>query len=281
MNLSKKILAFIKITRPLNVVITFLVVVVAILISEKEKTDLIVLVLAPLAAALTAAAGNIVNDIYDIETDRISHPNRILVLESLSIKEAWIEYWTLNSLSVFLAIYLSPILLIIVLLTIFLLYVYSAFLKRLPLIGNVIIALVTGLAFIYGGLAVANPKAAIIPAVFALLINLIREIVKDIQDIEGDLKLNFKTFPIRLGIDASKHIIVLITITLILFTIYPFIQQIYKIEYFILVMVIVNPVLIVCIKILLDKRRQTNLKMISRLLKLNMVIGLIAIYLGK
>ena len=281
MNLSKKILAFIKITRPINVVITFLVVVVAILISENEQTELIVLILAPLAAALTAAAGNIVNDIYDIETDRISHPNRILVLESLSIKEAWVEYWILNVVSVFIAIYLSPILLIIVVLTIFILFLYSAFLKRLPLIGNIIIAFVTGLAFIYGGYAVTNPNAAIIPAVFAFLINLIREIIKDIQDIEGDLKLNFKTFPIRLGIDASKHIIVLITITLILFTLYPFIQQIYKIEYFILVMVFVNPVLVMCIKNLLDKRRQTNLKMISRLLKLNMLIGLIAIYLGK
>jgi 4-hydroxybenzoate polyprenyltransferase len=281
MNLSKKIFGYIKITRPLNVLITFLVVIVAILIAEKEQTELIVLILAPLAAALTAAAGNIVNDIYDIETDRISHPNRILVLGSLSIKEAWIEYWILNVVSVFIAIYLSPTLLMIVLLTIFLLYIYSAFLKRLPLIGNIIIALITGLAFIYGGYAVGNPEAAIIPAVFAFLINLIREIVKDIQDIEGDLKLNFKTFPIRLGIEASKHIIVLITIVLILFTLYPFIQQIYKIEYFILVMVFVNPVLVMCIKILLDKHRQTNLKMISRLLKLNMIVGLIAIYIGK
>jgi 4-hydroxybenzoate polyprenyltransferase len=281
MNFSKKIFAYIKITRPLNVLITFLVVIVAILISEKKQTELIVLILAPLAAALTAAAGNIVNDIYDIETDRISHPNRILVLESLTIKEAWIEYWALNLVSVFMAIYLLPILLIIVLLTIFLLYIYSAFLKRLPLIGNIIIALITGLAFIYGGYAVGNPKAAIIPAVFAFLINLIREIVKDMQDIEGDLKLNYKTLPIRLGIDVSKNIIVLITIVLILSTLYPFIQQIYKIEYFILVMVFVNPVLVMCIKILLDKRKQTNLKMISRLLKLNMLVGLVAIYVGK
>jgi len=281
MNISKKILAFIKITRPINVVITFLVVVVAIFISEKDQTQLIVFILAPLAASLTAAAGNIVNDLYDIETDRVSHPNRILVLRSLSIKEAWIEYLIFNSVSVFLAIYLSPILLIIVVLTMFMLYIYSAFLKRLPLIGNITIASITALAFIYGGYAVANPKAAIIPAVFAFLINLIREIVKDMQDIEGDLKLNFKTFPIRLGIDASKHLIVLITITLILFTLYPFIQQIYKIEYFILVMVFVNPILVICIKILLDKRRHTDLKMISRLLKLNMLVGLISIYLGK
>ena len=132
MNFSKKILAFIKITRPINVAITFLVVVAAIFISEKQQTELIVLILAPLAAALTAAAGNIINDIYDVETDRVTHPNRILVLRSLSIKEAWIEYLIFNSVSVFLAIYLSPILLIIVLLTIFLLFIYSAFLKRLP-----------------------------------------------------------------------------------------------------------------------------------------------------
>jgi geranylgeranylglycerol-phosphate geranylgeranyltransferase len=281
MNFSKKTFAFIKITRPINVLITFLVVIVAILIAGKEQTELIVIILVPLAAALIAAAGNIVNDIYDIETDRISHPNRILVLESLSIKEVWIEYWTLNLVSVFIAIYLSPILLIIVLITIFLLYIYSAFLKRLPLIGNIIIASITALAFIYGGYAVENPKAAIIPAVFAFLINLIREIVKDIQDIEGDLKLNYKTFPIRLGLDASKHLIVLITIVLILSTLYPFILQIYKIEYFILVMVFVNPVLVICIKILLEKRRQADLKMISRLLKLNMLVGLIAIFLGR
>ncbi len=281
MNFSKKILAFIKITRPINVVITFLVVIVAILISEKEQTEPIVLILAPLAAAFTAAAGNIVNDIYDIETDRISHPNRILVLESLSVKEAWIEYLIFNSVSVFLAIYLSPILLIIVLLTIFLLFIYSAFLKRLPLIGNIIIALVTGLAFIYGGYVVENPKASIIPAVFAFLINLIREIVKDIQDIDGDLKLNFKTFAIRFGIDSSKYLVVIITIILILFTLYPFIQNIYKIEYFILVMVLVNPILILCIKFLFNKSKQTNLKIISGLLKFNMLLGLIAIFLGK
>ena len=80
MNLTKKIFAYIKITRPINVIITFLVVVVAILISEKEQTELITIVLASLAAALTAAAGNIINDIFDIETDRVSHPDRVLVV---------------------------------------------------------------------------------------------------------------------------------------------------------------------------------------------------------
>jgi geranylgeranylglycerol-phosphate geranylgeranyltransferase len=281
MNFSKRIFVYIKITRPINVVITFLVVIVAILISEKKQTELIVLILAPLAAALTAAAGNIVNDIYDIETDRISHPNRILVLESLSITEAWIEFWILNSLSVFIAIYLSPILLIIVLITIFLLYIYSAFLKRLPLIGNIIIALITGLAFIYGGYAVGNPEAAIIPAVFAFLINFIREIVKDMEDVEGDTKAGVITFPIKFGFQKSKIVILLITFSLILFTLYPFITKLYKIEYFIVVMVFVNPLLILCLKFLFDSKIEKSLPVVSNILKLNMILGLIAIYLGR
>ncbi len=281
MNFSKKIFAYIKITRPINVVITFFVVVVAIFISEKEQTKLITIVLASLAAALTAAAGNIINDIYDIVPDKISHPNRVLVLGTLTKNEAWYEYLFINFASAFIAAFLSPTLLVIIFIAISLLFIYSSYLKKLTLIGNVIVALITGLAFIYGGFAANNPQAAIIPAIFAFLINLIREIVKDIQDIEGDSKLNFKTFPIRYGLNASQRLILIITITLILFTFCPFLQRVYKIEYFILVMILVNPILIFCNKILLEKRKESNLNLISRLLKLDMVFGLIAIYFGK
>ena len=281
MNFSKKISAYIKIIRPINVIITFLVVIVAILISEKVKTELIVVVLASLVAALTAAAGNIINDIFDIETDRVSHSYRVLVISSLSTKEAWFEYVLINFIAAFIAISLSPILFIFVLLTAFILFFYSYRLKRLPLVGNISIAFVTGLAFIYGGFAVDNPIAAVIPAVFAFLLNLIREIVKDVQDIEGDSKLKYQTFPIRFGIDASKRLVILISLFLMLFTFYPFVTQYYKIEYFILVMLIVNPVLALCVKYLFDNSKENRLNSISKLLKLNMIVGLIAIYLGK
>ncbi len=281
MNFSKKIFAYIKITRPINVVITFLVVVVAILISENEQTKLITILVASLAAALTAAAGNIINDIYDIEADKVSHPNRVLVLGTLTKKEAWYEYLIFNLISIFIATFLSTIILVIIFSVIGLLFIYSSYLKKLPLIGNIVIALITALAFIFGGIAAGNLQAAVIPAIFAFLINLIREIVKDIQDIEGDSKLNFKTFPIRYGLNASKRLILVITIALILLTFYPFFQQVYKIEYFILVMILVNPILVYCIKILLENRKETNLKLISGLLKFDMVFGLVAIYFGK
>ncbi len=280
MNFLKKIFAYIKIARPINIIITFLVVVVAILISQKEQTELTTIILVSLAAALTAAAGNIINDIYDVESDKISHLDRVLVLGDLTKNEAWYEYLFFNFSSLLIAAYLSPILLIIIIITIGLLFIYSSRLKRLPLVGNFVIALITALAFIYGGIAVDNVQAAVIPAIFAFLINLIREIVKDIQDIEGDSKLNFKTFPIRFGINISKQLILLITIALILFTIYPFITNYYKIEYFILVMIMINPILIYSLKLLYDKSNK-SISTVSRLLKFDMIMGLLAIYLGK
>ena len=281
MNLTTKILSYIKITRPINVLITFFVVVVAILISQKAQTDLFTILLASIAASLVTAAGNIVNDIYDIESDKISHPNRVLVLGKISEKEAWIEYIFLNSFSIIISVTLSAKLFIIVIATIILLSIYSSTLKKLPLFGNVTIALLTGLAFIYGGFASGNPVSAIVPAEFAFLINLIREIVKDIQDIEGDTKAGVITFPIKFGFQRSKILILIITFSLILYTLYPFITELYKIEYFIVVMVFVNPLLILSLKFLFDSKKENNLTVVSNMLKLNMVLGLIAIYLGK
>jgi 4-hydroxybenzoate polyprenyltransferase len=279
MNLSKKIFAYIKITRPLNVVITFCVVVVAILITQESSTETSTIILASLAAALTAAAGNVINDVYDIETDKISHPKRVLPLGTITKTEVKIEYLTLNALSGIISINISTTLFVVIFLSAFLLLVYSAYLKKIPLVGNITIAALTGLAFIYGGFAVGNPEAAIIPAVFAFLINLVREVVKDVQDVEGDRRLNIITFSVKYGIESAKELAIIVTIILVAFTFYPFLVKLYKIEYFIIVMVFVNPVLVLCIKNLLQKK-ETNIALISKLLKLSMITGLIAIYFG-
>jgi len=281
MNLTFKIFSYIKITRPINVVITFFVVVVAILISQTESTDFYVILFASIAAALVTATGNIVNDIFDIDTDRISHQDRVLVSGKISKTEAWTEYILLNSISFIISASLSVKLMVIILTAIFVLYIYSSTLKRLPLIGNLTIAFLTGLAFIYGGFTAGNPMSAIVPAVFAFLINLIREIVKDMQDIEGDKTSGVITFPIKFGFQKSKILILIITFSLILYTIYPFIIELYKIEYFMIVMLFVNPLLILCLKLLFDDKKENSISVVSIALKLNMVFGLIAIYLGR
>ena len=79
--------------------------------------------------------------------------------------------------------------------------------KRIILLGNFIVAFLTGLAFIYGGIAVNNFKYAVIPAIFAFLINFIREIVKDMEDIEGDKSAGIFSFPYLYGFKRSKRMI--------------------------------------------------------------------------
>ena len=279
MNTLKKITAYIKIIRPLNVLITFFVVIVAVLISQRTPTNIFTIFFASLSAAIVAAAGNIVNDIHDIETDKIAHPNRVLALGAITKKEAWIEYFLLLFISIIITSFLSKILLVVVILTNFLLYVYSFHIKKITFAGNLIIAFITGLAFIYGGLVANNITAAVIPAVFAFMINFIREIVKDIEDIEGDSQEAVVSIPIKYGVTAAKKIIFISAIILIGLTFYPFIFKIYKIEYFLIVMIFVNPMLILSLKMLFQTK-ENNLKKVSDLLKLIMVLGLFSIYFG-
>ncbi len=278
--MTEKLTAIIKIIRPLNFLITIISVIVAAIICLPAKIPGLHVILAAFAASLVMASGNIINDIYDIDIDRVNKPLRPLPSGKISIKEAYIYYFVLIAASVLISSLLNEKAIAIVLVSILILFIYSKYLKRIPLVGNVTVAFLTGLVFIYGGIVVENPVAAIVPAVFAFLINFIREIVKDVEDVEGDRQAGVITFPIKFGSRKSKLFISLITISLILYTLYPFITQLYKIEYFVIVMVIVNPILVYCSKILFEDESVKNLKRISNLLKLDMVFGLIAIYLG-
>ncbi len=236
--------------------------------------------LAAISAALTLAAGNIVNDIFDLETDKINHPQRPLPSGTINIRQAYILYFVLLIFCLFISSFISIPVLLIVLFSNLLLIVYTIFLKQIPLVGNIIVAFLTGLVFILGGIVVKNPSAALVPAIFAFLINLIREIVKDMQDVEGDKQAGLLTFPVKFGVSNSKFLISLFIFILITFTLYPFIIQLYNIEFFVVVMISVNPVMIYIIKKIYEDDSEKTLKKISILLKLSMIAGLIAIYLG-
>ncbi|MCU0406568.1 MAG: geranylgeranylglycerol-phosphate geranylgeranyltransferase [Ignavibacteriaceae bacterium] len=278
--MTEKLTAIIKIIRPLNFLITVASVIVAAVICSPDKFPDLNVFLAAFAASFALAAGNIINDIYDIDIDKINRPLRPLPSQKITIKEAYSFYFIFIVASIFISALVNEIALAIVLISILILFFYSKYLKRIPLIGNLTVSFLTGLVFIFGGVVVENPTAAIVPAVFAFLINLIREIVKDMEDVEGDTKAGVTTFLAKFGFQKSKFVILFISLTLILYTLYPFITQLYKIEYFVVVMVIVNPILVYCLKLLFEDHSKKNLKRISNLLKLNMIFGLIAIYFG-
>lgn len=276
----KKILAIIKIVRPLNILITFLVVIVAAFICSNEKTLTEKILLAAISASFIAASGNIVNDIFDYNIDLINRSNRPLPAREMTINFAIFLYLFFTCLglifaqqvsweSFFIAVFVSLILLL-----------YSFLLKQIPLLGNIAVSVCTALAFIYGGVAVNSWEASIIPAIFAFLINLIREIIKDIEDIEGDEKNNVITFPSKFGIQKTKNVLTFIIIILIGFTFYPFIKEIYSIEYFIIILLTVDLLLVYFIREIKSNMFIYKISTISKLLKLSMIFGLIAIFLG-
>ena len=281
MNALSKFGSYFAITRPINFTITFFVVIVGAIICATEAYSINIILMAAISAALTAAAGNVVNDVYDKESDKINHPERPLAKGIISDNEAWTAYFILTLLAVLISAFINQVAFAIVILTSVLLYLYSIRLKRIPLLGNITIAYLTGLAFVYGGVAVNNVFDAFIPAVFAFMINLIRELIKDIQDIEGDKTTGLVTFPIKFGTQVTIILITSLTVTLIATTFYPFVYQIYNIEFFVVAMILVNPLLVYFLKLLYEDKHYKNLNKLSNMLKLNMVIGLLAIFLGK
>ncbi len=276
-----KVIAYIQISRPINSVITFLVIIVASIISIDGNYSVLKIILAGLSGALTASSGNVINDYFDIDIDKINKPQRVLPQGKLSLKEAFALYFFLAVLSLVISSFININAFTIVFIASVFLFFYSNQLKKILLLGNIVVSTLTALAFIYGGLAVNNIKAAIIPAVFAFLINFIREIVKDMEDIEGDRLQGVTTYPVLYGFKKSKMVIVFITVVLIILTLFPFVINLYAIEYFLIVMIFVNPLLVYIIKSLFEDDSVKNLNRLSNLLKLNMVIGLTAIFLGK
>lgn len=275
-----KLSAIIKISRPENVIITFVAVIIGAVISTGIQFLQMNIIWAAISLAIACAAGNVINDIFDLEIDKINKPNRVLPSGSLSTPAAKTIYIIELIISIALSVVNGIVSLMFVLAVNIILFLYSADLKKKILLSNFVIALLTASALIYGGLIAGNIVGSVIPAVFAFLINFIREIVKDMEDAKGDSEKGVTTLPNKLGFVKTKKIIYLVTFILILATFYPFFFKIYRIEYFVAIMVLVNPVLIYFLKSLIDNDSSKNLKKLSFLLKLNMLFGMIAIYLG-
>lgn len=239
------------------------------------------MILAGIVGFIITAAGNALNDVLDVETDKINRPDRPIPSGQISSKSVLIFVFITGVISPALSLLFNQYAFIISFIAIVLLFFYSYKFKGVPLVGNIIVSLLTGLTFIFAGVVVENVTSAIIPAIFAFLINLIRELIKDMEDVEGDRSAGINTLPIKYGYKTTKYAVLTTAVILFLFTFVPMIFQIYKIEFFIIVMVVVNPILFYSVKLLFENSSKENLGKISSLLKFAMAAGLIAIYLGK
>ncbi len=269
--------------RPVNFLITFISGFLAVLLAEGGEFTHATLyfgVLIGSSAALIGSGGNIINDILDQKTDKINRPHRPLPSGELTTKTATRLYIFCKISGVFLASIAGMIPALIAAFSSFILFFYSYSIKSVPLAGNLTVALLTGLVFIFGASAVNNYENALFPFIFSFLINLIREIVKDIEDVPGDSKTGITTFPVVFGVPLSKKLITVLILLMIVATFLPFILEIYKIEYLIIITLSVNPALVLSIKSLIKAKKQSDYSAISTNLKLIMFLGIFAILLS-
>jgi geranylgeranylglycerol-phosphate geranylgeranyltransferase len=272
-------LSIVKLMRPINVVIAgFSVLIAASLSAHFQITP--TLVFAILSASLITGAANIVNDIYDIEIDKINQPQRVLPSGKLSLKNAWSAYFVVNIFALVLLMGHNGFLLFIAIFSILLLYFYSAYFKRTILAGNFVVSLMAGLAFVFGAVAIGDWSVGVVPAIFAFLFHLGREILKDLQDVQGDLSKGAVTFAGHFGKRKSILLINVIFFLLILFLFTPFVLSQFNIYYIYIVTPGVAVILLFISVLLWFKNEPEWLGKISLLLKIDMFIGLSAIYIG-
>jgi 4-hydroxybenzoate polyprenyltransferase len=162
-----------------------------------------------LATLLVAAAGYIINDYYDVKIDAINRPDRLVVGRVLRRRKAMLAHVLLSALGVLLAGWLHPVLGAVTLGTALLLWGYSARFKCIALVGNVSIATLTAalvlLPELQWQLARHPAHSAVWPyALAAFLLTLVREIVKDVEDMHGDAQHGCHTLPLVWGVVRSK-----------------------------------------------------------------------------
>ena len=174
-----------------------------------ESSDLISCFKVIILIFISMSIGNISNDIIDSKIDSINHPNRVLPKKLISIKRAYI-YLFINLFLLLLNSIFIPYLAIIFLFSAnLLLLLYNIYFKHFPLIGNIIISLLLYRYLYFSELVIASTTNKLfIPSFFAFIISLIRELVKDLEDIEGDKSNGSRTLPILIGVKNTIYLFI-------------------------------------------------------------------------
>ena len=260
-----------------------------------------------ISAVLIAGAGNIINDYFDVRTDRINKPDRLIIGKYVNRRAAILAHWTLNFAGLGIAIYISwrqetLIYVLIHLITINILWFYSLSLKRRFLSGNILIAGLTALVPVLVGIYywrmdivtnVEPTSPALYPfredighnfviyisiglGLYAFILNLAREIVKDMEDVEGDISIRARTVPIILGYQKAKWITAFVLSGTIISTLMAA-MIFHHVELIAVSPIIFSAIIvIVCFILLVKASTKKQYRLINHLIKLSMISGLLS-----
>jgi 4-hydroxybenzoate polyprenyltransferase len=247
-----------------------------------------------LSTLCIAAAGYIINDIQDVDIDKINKPEKVIVGKKVTEKIAFTLFIVLNCVGVLLGFFLSnsigkPGFFALFIIISALLYIYATYMKSVIVLGNIIISALVAMTLIVVGLFDLMP--AITPdnqstqstffsivmdyALFAFIINLIREMVKDIQDVDGDKNGGITTLPIAIGRKRTTYIVFALAVMLLFGIVYYMYSYLYykQIAIIYFLFLIVAPLIYFCVRSW-GATTKKDYRFLSQFLKIIMILGM-------
>ncbi|MEA1972403.1 MAG: geranylgeranylglycerol-phosphate geranylgeranyltransferase [Candidatus Cloacimonadota bacterium] len=274
-------MAFLRIIRPANCIFIF----VCVMGGAYFKNDYIfesATLYVSFIAMLIGAFGYVINDVVDIDMDRLNRPHRVLPSNEMKKSTAIVFSLILVASGVYLATFIENLYIIyITILNSFLLFIYALSLKKIPLIGNLLVAIVAGSTFIFGGLSNDNILNSINIAIIASIFTLIREIVKDAEDIHGDSSFGAKTLPIIFSRAFSLEFVGFLIVLLLGFIIFLYsTQRMFLKTTILLTILTIIPMFYLMVENL-KKINTISLRRYSNFIKIEMLVLLIITFFGE
>ena len=276
-----QLISYIQILRPLNLLISIICILLSAFILKQLTENLFPIIS---VVCLLGGFSNIINDIIDYKIDSKNNLNRPIALNLISIKGAFIYSILLLFIACIITInfnHLTKSLIFFIIIPLIILY--TPFFKKIPLLGNAIVSFILSMVFVITSTYLLGEihRDIIPPFIFSFFLMLIREIVKDIADLEGDKKFNIQTLPVKFGINTTLLFIYFFTLLLLISSIliYYFYTS-YQLFFLVHICFFIYCPLIFYIYQLSKNKTSIYCIYLSKVLKLITIFGVIVIYLA-
>lgn len=267
---------YLEILRPGNAVMAVIAIFLMAVISGQFTMEAL---MAAVVVFIVTGAGNSINDYFDHKIDAINKPERPIPSGRISLKTALIYSISLFLVGIILAFSINFLLGMIAFLSSILMIFYARDLKTKCLIGNLSISFLTGLCFVFGGIAVGQIMVSIYLGFYAFLMTMAREIVKDMEDMEGDREEGATTLPLVYGTRTSSIVAAFFMIIASLTSPVLYLLGIFNLFYLVILAVAIIVFVSSAISILKDQSLE-NTRKISKKIKMGMGIVFLAFALG-
>lgn len=272
---------YLKIIRPVNCFFVFITVLFGAYFKATLTFEISAFA-AAFSALLIAAAGYVMNDYFDLPIDKINKPNRVLPSKKINPKNVYIYSLFLFILGIILSFLTNSLYCVLIAISnSIILFYYAKYFKLSPALGNIMIAYTSATTFIFGGLSNNNFQNSLLIALFAFFYTLIRELTKDCEDVHGDSIFKAKTLAILLGKKKTMILALFPALLMLLISFFAFHTMMISYLSFYLISFLVMLPLIFFIILLIINGKKTKLSQFSNMMKIDMFILLIILWVGK